>query len=35
MTIIDIWNVEGALHNPKGILHWANVPDGHVEVVFA
>jgi hypothetical protein len=25
--------VAGALHNPNGILRYANVPNGHVKVV--
>jgi len=29
------WNVPGALHRPNGILLWAKVPKGQVNVVFS
>ena len=29
------WNVIEALHNPKGILWYANFPKGQVKVVFS
>jgi len=29
------WNVAGALHNPNGILRYANVPKGQVKVVIS
>ena len=32
---IHRWKVAGALHNLKGILRKANVPNGQVKVVFA
>jgi len=27
--------VAGALHNAKGILRYAKIPNGHVKVVFS
>jgi len=30
---MHLWNVEGALHNPRGILQQ-NVLDGHIKVIF-
>jgi hypothetical protein len=35
MLSIYLWNVAGALHNPKGILWYAKIPNGHVKVVFS
>jgi len=29
------WNVAGALHNPNGILRYANILNGQVNVVFS
>ena len=34
MDIMHLWNV-AALHKPNGILLNANVPNGHVNVVFS
>jgi len=30
VAIMHLWNVEGTLHNPQGILWWAKVHDGYV-----
>ena len=35
MDNIQRWKVAGALHRPKGIRLKANVPKGHVKVVFS
>ena len=35
IDIIHLWKVAGALYNPNGILLKANVPKGHVKVVFS
>ena len=32
---MDLWNVAGALQSPNDILLNANVPKGHVNVVFS
>jgi len=32
---IHRWNVAGALHNPKGMRLYTNVPNGHVNVIFS
>ena len=34
ILIMHRWKVPGALHRPKGILLWAKVPTGQVNVVF-
>jgi hypothetical protein len=35
MLKIALWNVAGALHNPKGNTRYAKVPQGHVNVVLS
>ena len=35
IAIMNCWKVVGALHNPNGMRLKANVPKGHVNVVFS
>jgi len=35
MAIMYLWNVAGALHNPKAIFLYANTPKGQVKEVFS
>ena len=35
IVIINHWRVAGALHSPNGMRLKANVPNGHVNVVFS
>ena len=35
IAIMHLWNVTRALHNPNGICIKANMPLGHIKVVFS
>jgi hypothetical protein len=32
---MHVWNVDGVLHNLKGILRFVKLPNGYVKVVFS